>query len=171
MSSLVLNVAITLDGFISGPDGEYDWCLTDQDYGMTEFLASVDTTVMGWKTYEVMARMADTGLPPLRHLVFSRHDRGTLKAGYELIREEPAAFIARLKRGSTKDIWLFGGADFTQTCLEAGLVDEMLLAIHPILLGSGRRLFPHQDRRTAFDLVDSRSASSGLVQVRYRLKL
>jgi dihydrofolate reductase len=76
MRKIVLNLAITLDGLITGPNGEYDWCYTDHDYGMTEFMKSIDATIMGGKSYRVLL---DYGAPypDLTNYVITRTEKET----------------------------------------------------------------------------------------------
>ena len=73
MRKLILNVAVSLDGFIEGPNGEYDWCMLDQDYGLSAFFKSVDSLFMGRKSYEMAKAMGDTppGFPKFKEYIFS----------------------------------------------------------------------------------------------------
>jgi dihydrofolate reductase len=73
MRKLILAVAVSLDGFIEGPNGEYDWCFTDQDYGLSEFFKRIDSLFMGRKSYEMMLAMgeAPAGFPKLKEYIFS----------------------------------------------------------------------------------------------------
>jgi dihydrofolate reductase len=142
MRPLLLNVAVTLDGYIEGPNGEIDWCLTDQDYGMTAFLERCDGLLMGRKSYEALLTYDANAWPDKERYVFSR----TLKE----------------MNGPGR---LFG-ADVLTQCMEAGLVDELVLSIHPLLLGGGVPL--HQRiARTPLRLLDNVTYDSGLVQLTY----
>ncbi|MCC6463449.1 MAG: dihydrofolate reductase [Saprospiraceae bacterium] len=168
MRSLILNLALSLDGFIEGPNGEFDWCLTDQDYGMTDFLNRTDTVLMGRRSYDTLLSMGEDQFPQHQKYVLSRH-LNSLEAPYRLLRGEALDRVRELKAQPGKDIWLFGGAELTTTLLEAGLVDEFMLAVHPLLLGSGKPLFPALSNRMPLQLLRADTFSSGMVQLFYRL--
>jgi dihydrofolate reductase len=170
MRKIVLGVAVTLDGFIEGPNGEYDWCFTDQDYGMSGFMKRIDAIFYGRKSYEMMAGMeAPAGGNPwagIKNYVFSN----TLKeAGKdtELVSGNISEEVKKIKAMNGKDIWLFGGASLTSSLMNLGLVDELGLAVHPILLGQGKPLFSGINKRIRTNLVDSKSYSTGLVYLTY----
>ena len=140
MRKLILGVAITLDGYIEGPNGEFDWCMTDQDYGMSSFFKRVDSMFIGRKSYEVLTSMGDDampGFPSLTQYVFSR-SLHNLPEGAILIKENTEEEVKRIKSEKGKDIWLFGGADLFNYLFNLGLVDEIWLSVHPIVLGAGR---------------------------------
>lgn len=165
MRKVILNVAVSLDGFIEGPKGEYDWCFTDQDYGMKEFLGGIDTVFYGRKSYEMMMNADPSGANPFgdfKTYVFSK----TLKKPYlgtHLISDDLVQQVNELKKSAGKNIWLFGGASLLHTFLENDLVDELSLAVHPILLGEGKPLFQKAERRTMLALLHSTHYLSGLV--------
>lgn len=165
MRPLLLNLAVTLDGFIEGPNGEIDWCLADQDYGLTPFLARCDSALMGRKSYESLVNMGPDPWPEKRKYIFSR-TLSSAAENTELLQGDVAAEVGRLKQQPGKAIWLFGGADLISQCLRAGLVDELCIAIHPLLLGGGRPLFTEVPR-TGLRLLDTVTYSTGLVQVTY----
>ena len=172
MRKIILGVAVSLDSFIEGPNGEYDWCFTDQDYGMTAFLKNVDALFFGRKSYEVMMNAeSPPGENPwagMKNYVFSN----TLKTppkDAELISGDIGAAVRRIKNDAGKDIWLFGGASLTTSLLNEGLVDEFWLAVHPILLGKGKPLFTHLNGRIKTELVSSKAYETGLVSLVYRV--
>ncbi len=166
MRKLILNLAVSLDGFIEGPKGEYDWCFTDHDYGMTRFLAHVDAVFFGRKSFELVSPMGPNAYPGLTRYVFSR----TLPSaeGATIISDEPRASVAKIKRMKGKDIWLFGGADLTKSLMELDLVDELQLSVHPIILGGGKPLFKSSDERKKLKLIDAKTYPTGLVQLFYQ---
>lgn len=166
MRNVILNLAVSLDGFIEGPNGEYDWCYTDQDYGMSAFMERIDTIFFGRKSYEVLVRTDNNAYPHKKKFVFSR----TLKSvdGADIIRGDIAKEVGRIKEEQGKDIWLFGGAELTGFFLGAGLIDELQLAVHPLLLGRGKPLFSGINYRTGWTLIEARPYSTGLVQLFYR---
>lgn len=172
MRKIILGLAVTLDGFIEGANGEYDWCFTDQDYGMTEFLNSVDSVFYGRKSYEMMMKVGspEGGNPwgDKKNYVFSQ----TWKNGgndFELVTGDIEKEVKKIKEMKGKNIWLFGGASLTTTFLNANLVDELWLSVHPVLLGEGKLLFSGIKRRIKTKLSDTKTYSTGLVSLRYEV--
>ena len=171
MRKLILGVAISLDGFIEGPGGEYDWCFTDEDYGLNEFFKRIDAIFVGRKTYEMTLGMegGNAGFPKFKEYVFSTTlDR--VKDGAILIKDNIQDEVEKIKRGPGKDIWLFGGARLTTSLMNLNLVDELSLAVHPILLGAGKPLFQNINNRINLNLINTKTYSSGLVSLTYTLK-
>ena len=169
MRKIVLNLALSLDGLIAGPNGEYDWCFTDADYGMTEFMKSIDSTIMGGKSFRLLLGYGQP-YPELTNYVITRTETDNLYPNVVFIRDNVILFVEELKRQKGKNVWLFGGADITQLLMERDLVDVLMLAVHPIVLGEGIKLFGKYDSRKQFELVDSIRYPSGLVQLIYNKK-
>ena len=171
MRKVILGVAVSLDGFIEGPNGEYDWCLTDQDYGLSDFFKRVDTIFVGRKTYEMSLGMegSGAGFPQFKEYIFST-TLGKVKDGATLIKDNIKNEVENIKKEKGKDIWLFGGASLTTSLMNLRLVDELSLAFHPILLGSGKPLFQHIQDRINLTLVDTKTYSSGLVSLTYSIE-
>ena len=171
MRKVILGVAVSLDGFIEGPNGEYDWCLTDQDYGLSDFFKRVDTIFVGRKTYEMSLGMegGDAGLPQFKEYIFST-TLSNVKDGAVLIKDNIKNEVEKIKKEKGKDIWLFGGASLTTSFMNLRLVDELSLAFHPILLGSGKPLFQHIQDRINLTLLDTKTYSSGLVSLTYSIE-
>ena len=171
MRRIILSVAVSLDGLIEGPNGEYDWCFTDQDYGLSELLKRVDTAFIGRKTYELTLQMNEkdgSGLTKLKQYVFST-TLDKVRKGEILIKENIKAEVEKIKKENGKDIWLFGGASLTTSLINMGLVDELSLAVHPILLGSGKPLFKDIKDRITLTLIDTKTFSTGLVTLNYKI--
>ena len=169
MRKIILGLAVSLDGFIEGPNGEYDWCLTDQDYGMSEFFQRIDSLFIGRKSYEMTQTLGDVampGFPKLKEYVFS-NTLEKIKKDAILISGDIAGQVKKIKNEPGKDIWLWGGASLTTSLMNLGLVDEIGLAVHPILLGSGKYLFSQLNHRIHLNLVDTKTYSSGLVALTY----
>lgn len=172
MRKLILGLAVSLDGFIEGPKGEYDWCYTDQDYGMSEFFKRVDALFIGRKSYElfVATESGDTSwMPKMKEYVFSNTLK-EVKEGATLVAGDFEPYVKDIKNSEGKDIWLFGGAALTASLMNAGLVDELWLSIHPILLGEGKPLFSDINGRVQLQLLGSKAYDTGLVQVKYAVK-
>jgi dihydrofolate reductase len=163
MRKVILQVAVTLDGLIEGPGGEYDWCFTDQDYGMKDFMKRIDVLFVGRKTFEMMG---GKGFGKMKQYVFSN----TLKkpsGETEIVKGDIGEQVRKIKMRKGKDIWLFGGASLTTSLMNEGLVDELALAVHPILLGSGKPLFQGIKGRVKTKLIDVKTYSSGLAMLNY----
>lgn len=173
MRKLILGLAITLDGYIEGTNGEYDWCFTDQDYGLNEFFAHVDAIFIGRKSYEIAQQYAENnngetvpGMPVMKEYVFSKSLK-TIKKGAVLISDDSITQARRIKEQPGKDIWLYGGAELTDALMKEGLVDELWLSVHPILLGDGKALFRKQNSRRKLTLLQSKIYETGLISLRY----
>jgi dihydrofolate reductase len=168
MRKIILCVAVSLDGLIEGPNGEYDWCLTDQDYGMTDFVKSIDAIFYGRKSYEMMLGMEQEGnnnpFASIKSYVFSNTVEKPFE-GTELVSGNMIEKVKAIQQQPGKSIWLWGGASLTTSFLNAGLIDEMNLAVHPIVLGSGKPLFQDIDGRKHFTLKASQAYSSGLIML------
>jgi len=172
MRKIILGLAISLDGFIEGPNGEFDWCFTDQDYGMSEFFTHIDSLFIGRKTYELMQAMgenASPGFPKMKEFIFSNSLK-EVKPGAILVNSDAAEAARKIRQEPGKDIWLFGGASLTAYFLEHGLIDHLWLSVHPILLGTGKRLFPESEHRTRLQLIEAKTYNTGLVSLKYDLK-
>ena len=172
MRKLILQVAVSLDGLIEGPNGEFDWCFTDQDYGLKDFFKQIDTLFIGRKTYELMLRMgenASPGFPKFREYIFSR-TLDKVKDDAVLIKEDIESEVRKIKKEKGKDIWLFGGGSLTTSLMNLTLVDEIWLAVHPIVLGGGKPLFTDLKERVELKLMDTKTYSTGLVFLKYAIK-
>src|SRR5690349_148219 len=169
MRKIVLGLAITLDGFIEGPNGEYDWCFSDQDYGMKDFLESVDAVLYGRKSYELMMNW-EGGNPfaNKKSYVFSNSWTDGSDQ-FELVSGNVIEKVKDLKASNGKDIWLFGGASLTTSLMNNNLVDELWLSVHPIILGKGKPLFRELSNRVKLELVEAKPYETGLMSLRYRI--
>ena len=170
MRKVILGLAVSLDSFIEGPNGEYDWCFTDQDYGISTFFKRVDTVFVGRKTYEMSLGMegGGAGFPKFKEYIFST-TLDKVKDGATLINGDIKTQVQEIKKEKGKDIWLFGGAGLTTSLLNLGLVDELSLAVHPILLGGGKPLFNNIKDRIKLTLIDTKTFSTGLVSLTYNV--
>src|SRR5580704_8017191 len=161
-------VATSLDGFIAGPNGEYDWIVQDPAIDFAAIYRQFDTLLMGRLTYElaqsqkpmlkkmgIKVVVVSTTLDPAQH-----EDVTILSSGV-------AEAVAALKAESGKDIWLFGGGVLFRSLLDAGLVDLVELAVIPVLLSGGVRLLP-EGRRWPLHLADCKTMpNSGIVMLQY----
>lgn len=169
MRKVIMNLAVSLDGFIEGPNGEYDWCFNDQDYGMEAFYSHTDTMFIGRKSFEVIR--ADLNLFPVPNIyVFSDTVTPLEGENIQVVRKADFdAVVNEVLNASGGDIWLFGGAELIAEMMNKRLVTEMLLAVHPVVLGGGKPLFNGIQQRVDMTLLDSKTYDTGLVQLRYTL--
>jgi dihydrofolate reductase len=136
-------VAASLDGFIAGSTGEYDWIVMDPSIDFAALYKEFDTVVMGRKTYEVATAQGGNGaMPGLDVVVFSQTLPSSESKGVRIVKDDPCQVVAALKAKPGRDIWLFGGGALFRTLLDAGLVDNVELAVMPVLLGSGIPVLP-----------------------------
>lgn len=167
-----MGLAVSLDGYIEGPNGEFDWCFTDQDYGMSNFFKKIDSIFIGRKSYEVaqsMGEVATGGFPKLKEYIFST-TLESVKDGAFLVKNNVKEEIEKIRKEKGKDIWLFGGAKLISSLLKLKLIDELWLSVHPVLLGSGKPLFNDITERVHLNLIHCETYSTGLVSLTYHLK-
>ncbi|MBS7565924.1 dihydrofolate reductase [Mucilaginibacter sp. Bleaf8] len=172
MRKVILNLAVSLDGFIEDANGAYDWCFTDQDYGMSEFFSNTDTIFIGRKSFELITGMEDEYFPAIQKIyVFSDTLQVTLHPKVEVLnRDNWETKVRELINTDGPDIWLFGGAGLVSSFLQKRLLTELLLSVHPVILGGGKPLFKDLKERVNLLLTDTQTYDSGLVQLRYVLK-
>lgn len=164
-------VACSLDGYITGKDGDISWLFTDGDYGYADFYAETDTLLMGRTTFDVSMTFGECPYLGKEVLVFSRTKSGTPHPGIRYLNDDPAASTRRLKSEPGNTIWLVGGSQLAAPLLQEKLVDELVLSIHPVTLGDGIPLFPNGMPKTDWKVIASKIFDSDLVQLTYQLKL
>ncbi len=165
MRRVVYSVAMSLDGFIAGPGGEFDWIPSDPSIDWGAFMARFDTVLMGRKTFALASGGGpDTGMPTY---VFSRTLTLPPKSKATLVRDNAAEVVAGLRAGSGKDIWLMGGGILFRSLLDAGQVDSVEVGLVPILLGDGLPFLPAPAGRHNLTLTGSQQRASGLVRLNY----
>lgn len=157
-----LSVAMSLDGFIAGPNGEYDWIPMDPEIDFAELFRGFDTVLMGRRSYEAALAQGQVGMPGMRAIVFSRSLRQEDHPGVTISRS-PREMIRELRAVPGKDLWLFGGGELLRSFLEERLVDQLEIAVVPVLLGAGLPLLPGGPLHTRLRLVSHRVyATSGI---------
>ena len=145
---------MSLDGYIADPNGGYDWIVMDPEIDFDALFKRYDTVLLGRKSYD-MARQGGHGMPGPKPYVFSK----TLKQSDvpdATVSDDPAKTVAELKKMKGKDIWLFGGGELFKSMLDAKLVDEIEVALIPVLLGDGVPLLPKTKTRVGLKLKEQR---------------
>jgi dihydrofolate reductase len=134
---------------------------------MTEFFKRTDAIFLGRKSYELVTKTGARYFGKRKIYVFSKTVTETKNKNVVIINTDVKAKVNQIKNEPGKDIWLFGGASLVTTFMNDGLVDELMLAVHPIVLGSGKPLFQNIEEKIKLQLTDAKTFSSGLVQLFY----
>lgn len=165
MRTIRYQVACSLDGYIAGPDGDYDWIVTDPDIDFNALFDQFDTLLMGRRTYEVAGA---GGHPGMTTLVFSRSLRPEDHPDVTIVSERVKDTLDGLRERPGKDIWLYGGGELFRSLLELGCVDTVEPAIVPIVLGGGLPFLPAPAVRRRLALTEQRVyEKSGIVLLKY----
>lgn len=173
MKKIILYIAASIDGRIAEPDGGIEWLsefpITEEmNYGYKEFMDSIDTIIMGGRSWRELSNMDAMGAYADKAVyVVSRHDWGE-KENIRFITENVIEHITTLRSEPGKDIWLFGGGELIAMLLAADLVDEMQIAYIPSILGKGIPLFPEQPKESKWVLESSKLYNSGILKVDYK---
>ena len=182
MRKLILNLAITLDGFIEGPNGEIDWLVRDPDvdFGdiLSEILSDKDAIFYGRVSYDKWGKFTPDDasqkikdayklMHSMQKYVFSKTQTGD-DTDAVFIKSDIEDKILEIKRQPGKNIWLYGGAKIITTLMNLGLVDEFRLAVHPVVIGKGKPLFQNIEDRHKLKLIDVEGYKSGVVLMKYK---
>ena len=162
--------AISLDGYIAGPNGEADWIVPDPETNFLSLMAQFDTLLVGRRTFETMVRAKRTTMPGMRTVVLSTTLRQVDYPSVTIIGDGVEAAVKRLRANSQKDVWLFGGGEVFRRLLDAGLVDSVELALEPILLGGGIPLVRAALHRHQLQLAAHRVSQVGVVHLEYAVR-
>ena len=168
MRKIKLYIASSLDSYIAGEGGNIDWLFSDEDYGYAKFYDSIDTILVGRKTYDQSLKFDEYPYKGKKVYVFTRRIEEKKNTRYvEYINVDIPNFVRHLLKLVGKDIWLLGGGEIVSIFLNADLVDEIILSIHPVILGRGIPLFSNIKKRVNLQLLESKPFGSGLVQLCY----
>jgi dihydrofolate reductase len=184
MRKVTLGLANSLDNYIARKDGGFDWIHWSKEVAeiSAKFMKTVDALLIGRKTYEGMLAYGQTSYPGAKNYVFSRSKkkRDALKKSLlakkkadrnvEVVSADAAKFVHELKHKQGKGIVIFGGGELAKSLFEADLIDEIVLNIHPVLLGSGIPLFHEMKKQIDLELLDCKILKGGYLAVTYRVK-
>jgi len=174
MTQVVLYIAASLDGYIARTDGSIDWLSTvekpGEDYGYASFYSSIDAVVAGRKTYELGLGFEEWPYPGKKCFIFTSRAIASDRSDVEFLSTDVRQGMAKIEAQGFKRVWLVGGGALIRSFLSEALIDEHIVSVIPILLGSGIPLFPPPTPEQKFRLADARHYESGLVQIRYERK-
>jgi dihydrofolate reductase len=180
MRKVTFGCANSLDNYIAREDGSFDWILWSDEAAeiMKEYWRKIDTIIMGRKTWDIaMANSAALKKRKNKDLyagiktyVFSRTLEPGEHNGATIIGGDPGKFVRELKEQEGKEICIMSGGRLAKSLLDAGVIDEIGLNIHPVLLGSGIPLFHKLKRQIDLELADCHPMKNGCVYVCYKVK-
>lgn len=172
---IIVHIATSADGYVARPDGDIEW-LTNRAapkgfYGIGKFMNSIDTKLLGRKTYDLSLKLGakfDTKTP---HYVFSRGPApASLPAGVEFVSEPIGAFARRLRTAKGKDIWMMGGGEIISSFLDQGAIDDFIISVIPTFIGEGIPLIAPRHLHVPLHLQSVRRFADGVVQVHYKVQ-
>lgn len=164
---VVLGLGISLDGYIARPNGEVDFLFMPKDYSMAEFFATIDTVIMGRKTFDAAQAMGGGFGGSMKTYVFSRTRPPNERKGVIFTNDSPTAVVRKIRENPGKDIWLMGGGEIARDFLKEDLVDLLHIGIVPTLIGEGIPLFPSGFPQRDLTLVENKTYSKGLIGLKY----
>jgi dihydrofolate reductase len=169
---VIVHIGTSADGYIARPDGDLDW-LTSRPkpkgfYGVAAFMKSIDTMILGRKTYEAGLRMGAKFDSGRRTIVFSRQPPpADAPPSVEFVNQPIAAFVRQLRDQPGRDIWLMGGGDIIASFLDQRAVDEFVITMAPVFIGDGIPLIARRHRHLHLTLLSTQSFEDGVVQLHY----
>ena len=172
--NIIVHIGTSADGYIARPDGDLDW-LTSRPapegfYGMNAFMKSIDTLLLGRKTYEVSLSLGGKFDSKNRTIVFSRHPAPPdAPTGVEFVSGAIGSVVSSLRDQAGKDIWLMGGGELIASFLDEQAIDEFVVTVAPVFIGDGIPLIARRYRHVPLDLQSVERFEDGVVQLHYRV--
>jgi dihydrofolate reductase len=168
MRKIVVSFAISLDGYIAGLDNEFDWIVVDKEIDFEDMMKRYDTYFLGRKTYELTKGMGGNSFGKSKVYIFSNTLK-ELKKPLILISEDVKGTVNKIKTEKGKDVVVVGGGELLTSLLTLDLVDEISLAIIPVILGKGIPFVRQLSKRVSLTLINSKTYSNGTVQLAYNV--
>lgn len=171
MKKIVYSVAMSLDGYVAGPNGETDWIIMDPEIDFTGLMSRFDTILMGRRTFEAAQSMGGgRSMPGVTTVVVSGTLRQEDYPAVNIIGQDLRAAVSQLRTAPGKDIWLFGGGSLFRSLLDLRLVDRIEVSVIPVLLGDGIPLLPAGSGQTTLRLLSSKVyKTTGTLVLEYAL--
>lgn len=170
---LVVYIACSIDGFIAAPNDDLNFLSVvdkeGEDYGYADFIATVDTVIVGRKTYDWVLQHAAFPHADKQTFVIT-HQQKAVEGNIQFYNGDMVALIQQIKSSPGKHIFCDGGAAIVNLLLQYDLIDELIISVIPILLGNGTRLFATNRPEQLYSLISSQSFETGLVQLKYERK-
>ena len=169
---IIAHIATSADGYIARPDGDLEW-LTSRPapagfYGMNAFMRSIDTKILGRKTYDASLQLGATFDAKSRHIVLSRQPPPPgAPSAVEFTNEAVGPLVSRLREGTGKDIWLMGGGEVIASFLDEYAIDEFVISVVPVFIGDGIPLIARRHRQVPLTLRATERFDDGVVQLHY----
>jgi dihydrofolate reductase len=179
MRKIIVYIATSADGFIARKDGAVDWLDRPRpkgNYGMAEFWKSIDTIILGRKTYDMAVKFIKEGKATpgmfrgIKHYVFSRKPPKKAVEGFEFVKEPLKKFAKRLRAEKGKNIFMLGGAEIIASFLDEGEIDEFVISVIPVFIGEGIPLIAPSRRTVQLKLLSTKKFSDGVVKLHYKVK-
>jgi dihydrofolate reductase len=171
MKRIWYSVAMSLDGYIAGPNGEYDWIIMDPEIDFGAMMSRFDTLLMGRGTYAVAQAMGQGGMPGMKTVVVSTTMRPEDHPHVTIVSTDVKQAVQRLREEDGKDIWLFGGGKLFRSLLDANLVDVIEVAIIPVVIGGGVPMLPPGEGHTKLKLTHSKIFQTGIALLEYAVEI
>jgi dihydrofolate reductase len=170
---LILYIAQSLDGYIAGPGDDLSFLAAvekeGEDYGYGQFIATIDTVIMGRKTYDWVLQHAGYFPHAGKETYIITRTARPQEGSTTFYTGDLSALVTRLKQQEGKKIFCDGGAEVVNQLLKANLIDELIISIIPVLLGDGVKLFGDGRPSQKLELISSRTFDTGLAQLHYRI--
>jgi dihydrofolate reductase len=175
MRKVTFGGASSLDNYLARKDDAVDWLMWSDEAGkiMGDYWKTIDTVVMGRKTYQAGLKMSKGKKNPyagMKSYVFSSTLKPAKHGDLEIVSTDAAEFVRRLKQSKGKDICVMGGGELARSLFAAELIDEIGFNIHPVLLGSGIPVFHEMKKQIDLELLECQRFKNGCVYVSYRVK-
>ncbi len=167
MGKIILYIASSLDGYIARENGGIDWLPQLSDSGYDEFYKSIDTVIMGKKTYDQILTFGEYPYKNKKSFVFTRNDSLTKDENVEFA-SYVEEFTRKLISSSEGNIWLVGGSELFSVFLQHKLVDEIILSVIPIVLRKGIPLFQNINQEVNLKLIKT-TEYGGFVELTYKV--